>query len=78
MIGIMAKKRKTTESRPGGKHVTPRVPYQLPLEFAQLARKLAGQRKQPTLWYLLSLIIEDAKANGMETPAPPWEEDRQK
>jgi hypothetical protein len=61
--------------RSGGEHKTPRVTVQLPAEWHALARKLASRQRQHVTWYLISLIIDAAKASGEEDilPTPPWE-----
>lgn len=69
-ISHMAKKKL------GGQHATPRTPVQVPTAWWAIARKLASKHKQPTLWYLLSIIATEAEKEGIEgVPPLPWEED---
>lgn len=65
----MAKKKPT-----GGEHKTPRKAVQLPEEWYDVARRRAGERAQPVMWYLIGLIEADAKSAGeKDIPAPPWQ-----
>lgn len=69
-IRRMGRKKKTS-----GEHTTPRQPVQFPADWIKLARRLAAKRKQPTMWFILSLIAEAAQAEGeTELPPAPWEE----
>lgn len=69
-IAAMAKK------KTGGEHTTPRTPVQVPTAWWNIARKLAGKRQQPTLWYLLRIISEEAQQEGIQNLPPlPWEEE---
>jgi hypothetical protein len=53
-----------------------RTPVQFPDQWLALVRRCAAKERQPTLWFLLSLVDEWAKANGFDQrPALPWEED---
>lgn len=65
----MGKKKPT-----GGAHKTPRKPVQVPEEWLVLARKLANIHRQPTLWFLLSLVADAADKEGIERPRLPWED----
>lgn len=56
-------------------HKTPRVAVQIQKPWADLARKLAAKNKQPTTWYLISLLAAAAEAQDVEIPALPWDED---
>lgn len=70
-MSVMAKK------QTGGAHKTKRVVYQIPEAISKLIRKQAALRQQPAMWYLVRLVLDDAKANGVsedELPVPPWEE----
>lgn len=68
-IAGMAKKKSSS-----GEHKTPRVPYQIPQTWSDLARRMAAKQKQPTLWFLLSLIADEAVRQGEEVPPLPWEQ----
>lgn len=59
-----------------GKHKSPRTPLQMATAWVELARKIASRRAQPTTWYLIKLIEQDAIKEGMEGELPPypWEE----
>ena len=58
----------------GGKHKTERSPIQVPKAWLKLIRERASQCRQPHTWYVLGLIAEDMKANGVgPLPALPWE-----
>lgn len=59
----------------GGERKTPRTPVQFPKSWMKLVRELAAGRQQPALWFLISLVIEEAKKQGKDHPLPPWEED---
>jgi hypothetical protein len=62
------------KKRAGGKHKTPRTAVQLQTDWIQVARRLAAKRKQPTAWFLVSLIAEAAAAEGEASlPPMPWE-----
>ena len=69
------KDRKPKGRPPGGSRKTPRQPVQIHVTWLKLARKQAAKRKQPTLWYLISLILEDAQKDGEELPPSPWDEE---
>lgn len=70
-----AKKRsRMPKKKVSGKHKTPRQPMQIPIEWVVVARKAAAKRKQPVMWYLLSLIGEDAIKDDIKPPKYPWEE----
>lgn len=57
-----------------GKNKTPRTPVQMPTAWLAVARARAAAGKQPTLWYLISLIDKDARESGVtELPPLPWE-----
>lgn len=58
----------------GGQHKTPRKPVQVPVEWLNVARKLANANRQPTLWYFLSLVADAADKAGVERPRLPWED----
>lgn len=69
----MAKKR---SERSGGAHKTVRIPYQIPKPFSDLITRLAKEKQQPKVWYLLALILDAAKAAGVkeeDLPEPPWD-----
>lgn len=68
-LGGMAKKKSTS-----GQHKTPRVPYQIPRAWSDLARTMAAKHRQPALWFLLSLIADEATRQGLEVPPLPWDE----
>jgi hypothetical protein len=68
-IGGMAKK------KTGGEHKTQRVAVQIPETWMKVLRRLAGKERQPSLWFLLSLIGERADAEKVERPAYPWDEE---
>lgn len=58
----------------GGKNKTPRTSVQMPTDWLLVARTRAGNYRQPTLWYLISLIEKDAREAGVtDLPALPWE-----
>jgi len=64
----------------GGKNVTPRTPVQYPKDWLAVARRLANAKRQPTIWYLLSLLDADARASGLsddQLPSLPWVEDEE-
>lgn len=65
----MANKKKPT----GGEHKTPRQNVQFPIQWFKLARQLASGRAQPTLWFLLRILAEEAQRQGVEHPPLPWE-----
>jgi hypothetical protein len=66
--GVMAKKKQS------GKHRVPRKPVQIPVPWLQLARLMAAKRRQPTVWYLLGLLAEQATKDGETLPSyVPWE-----
>ena len=59
---------------PSGPHKTKRTSVQVPDEWLEVARSRARSQKQPTLWFLLSLIEKDAKEAGVkDLPMLPWE-----
>lgn len=67
----MAKKKSTS-----GKNKTPRTPVQVPNDWLQIARLRARDGQKPTLWYLISLIRQDAIQAGIkDLPTPPWDRD---
>ncbi len=65
----------STMTRKKSEHKTERVAVQMPKPWADLARKLAAKNKQPTLWFLLALVAEEAKKHKEQCPPLPWEED---
>lgn len=67
--GLMAKR------RAGGAHKTPRQAVQIPVTWIAVARKIAIKRQQPMMWYLVSLLGDAAKKEGIELPKFPWDED---
>ena len=73
LLGMGRKKHK------GGQHRTPRQPVQIPVTWLKLARELAHKgRPTHTVWYLIGLIHEDAKKNGIppeRIPTFPWDEE---
>lgn len=69
-INRMGKERKKPNA---DRHVTPRKPIQMPLDWYLVTFKMASAQKQPTLWYILSRIAEDADAAGIPRPKLPWE-----
>lgn len=57
----------------GGKHQTPRRTVALPLQWYEVAEKLAEKGPTPVVWYLVQLLKEKAEAAGMtDLPPPPW------
>lgn len=69
---IMGRQRKKT----GGAHKTQRVAVQFPAAWITIARKMASTKRMPHMWYILSLIEEAAKAEGVtDFPPRPWEEE---
>lgn len=67
---LMAKKRK------GGVHKTPRQAVQIPVPWVGVARKIAIKRQQPMMWYLVALLGEAAKKEGItDLPKFPWDEE---
>lgn len=74
----MGRRKKTdTPAGDGGKHKTPRRNLGLPEDWFLLAQRLARRDKPtPTMWWIVSLIEEAAKAAGeKELPPRPWERD---
>ena len=68
-LPVMGKKKPKS-----GKNKTPRTPVQMPTTWLTIARERARAAKQPTLWYLISLIEKDATAAGVtDLPPLPWE-----
>lgn len=67
-IGVMGRKKLPASQK------TPRVPVQIPKPWCDVARKLAAQKKQPLVWYLMDLLAEKAKEMHIDTPPLPWEE----
>lgn len=72
-IGRMGKKKK-----PSGEHQKKRTGVNFPAEWHALARKLAGDTRQPVLWYLLTLLQVEAQKKGYEVPKGPWEDEEEK
>ena len=73
-IRPMGRKRKTPASD-GGQHKTPRTSVMIPDAWLDIARRRAGTRPMPTLWYLVELIRKDAEAAGETSfPPAPWED----
>lgn len=54
------------------RHRGPRVPMQIPKQFAEVARVLAAMENQPTTWFIMSLIAKVAAEKGVECPTLPW------
>lgn len=75
MTGIVTIRRMGRKKKPtSGKNKTPRTPVQMPTNWLEVARARAAIAKQPTLWYLISLIEKDAKEAGVTgLPLVPWE-----
>lgn len=42
-------------------------------EWHEVMSKLASAAKQPIKWFVIEMLIEKAKAAGIETPPAPWE-----
>lgn len=56
-----------------GEHSTPRKPVQMPADWLELAKRRAGTRPMPLVWYLIELIKKDAEAAGEKSlPVVPW------
>lgn len=74
-------RRKKTDPPAGdsgsGKHKTPRRNLGLPEDWFLLAQQLARLDKPtPTMWWIVSVIEEKAKAAGIkDLPPRPWERD---
>ena len=62
------------KKKTGGEHTTPRKPVQMPMPWYKLTSKLASNKKQPMLWYLMSLLAKEAEEANIERPKLPWEE----
>jgi hypothetical protein len=68
-IGGMAKRKSDS-----GRHVKKRVNIGVPAEWHAVIRRLAADRQQPVLYWLISVVAEQAKQQGMtDVPVPPWE-----
>lgn len=67
-------KQKPKRKASGGKHLTKRVNVGVPEQWHAVMRKLAAQKRQPVLWYLIELASREAEALGIACPIPPWEE----
>lgn len=66
----------TMPKKNSDRHKVPRVPFQIPKPFADLARRLAAKKEQPTTWYVMRLIADAAKEAGIkDVPKFPWEEE---
>lgn len=76
MTGAATIQRMPPKKKQSGKNKTPRTAVQIPTPWIELARKIASRRAQPTVWYLIKLIEQDAVKEGMqdEVPTYPWEE----
>jgi len=66
----MAQRKKSNS----GEHKTPRKAVQVPEDWLNVARRLANANRQPTLWFLLSLVAEAADKANVTRPRLPWEE----
>ena len=76
MVAATTLRRMGKKKPSGGKNTTPRTPVQVPTAWLTIARQLAGQNRQPTVWYLISLIEKDARENGVTTfPPTPWDQE---
>ncbi len=74
-MGRNKKKPGTGSNASGGPHKTPRTSVQVPNEWLAIARKRAGAKEQPVLWYLIRLIQKDAIEAGIpDLPPLPWEQ----
>jgi hypothetical protein len=45
----------------------------MPVPWYDLAKRLAARSRQPILWYLYSLLAEQAQAAGEPHPPLPWD-----
>lgn len=79
MPRMAGKKEEGKKPASGGKNKTPRKPIQMPTDWLKVARIRAGTKQQPTLWYLIALIAEDARTAGVtDLPPLPWEREDEK
>lgn len=75
----MGKKKKdasATGKSDTDRHQKARRMVGLPLQWFEVAQKLARQKSppSPTVWWLCDLIRREAEAAGMtDLPPPPWE-----
>lgn len=54
---------------------TPRTNVGVPEPWHAVLRKLAAKRKQPVLYLIISLAIDEAQKEGItDIPPAPWEE----
>jgi len=66
---------KKSDKAAGDSKPKKRIGVNIPEDWHAVMRKLAAKKKMPVLWYLLDLTMKDAAEQGIDTPAPPWEEE---
>lgn len=52
-----------------------RINVAVPSQWHAVLRRLAANARQPITYALISLLIEAAGKEGIETPRPPWEDE---
>lgn len=69
----MSKQQKKTANP--DRHKKKRRQIALDAEWVDLADALARRARQTTTTFVIGLIVDAAKAAGVEHPTPPWETD---
>jgi hypothetical protein len=73
--GAVATIDRMAKKKPSGEHQKKRIGVNIPMEWHALARKLAGENRQPVLWYLIALLQAEAQKKGYDAPVAPWDEE---
>lgn len=74
-VTIRRMPQKKSDKGAGDNKPKKRIGVNIPEDWHAVMRKLAAKKKMPVLWYLLDLTMKDAAEQGIDTPAPPWEEE---
>ncbi len=71
--------RMSNKKQKSGKHKVPRKAVQFPIDWLAIARRLAAENRQPTMWFLVGLVAEAAERRKevvaeKDLPPFPWKE----
>lgn len=56
-----------------GKHTTKRAMVGISADWYAVMKQIAAKKRQPVLWHLIELAMNEADKLGIPHPRPPWE-----